>query len=127
MSKTTLKKVKARFCLFHNKKKIKIIPRIYREIKPKLLYSFLADFEAIYLNNFERFTCELHIFKESLKKDFPLVYKLIKDSDVSECRFVSVKFGNDRPEILFENNLRVKCPLHLCELYHYQKTIKSLT
>lgn len=127
MKKPELIKVKARTFLFVNDKKVKMIPVNYQELDPELIHSFIADFDAIYLNNSERFLCELHLFKEALKINEPYVFELIKSLDVSECRLVSVKFGHDRAEILFENGTRVKCNSLLCDLYHYKKNIKSLT
>lgn len=125
--KSQLKKVKSRTYLFIGDDKIKMIPAIYHDLNIEEIVNSILDKSRKFLTNKERYNLEYIVFVNELKSKEPYVYELIEKSTVKEVRFVEVKFESDRYELLFENNVRLKCPSSLFKLNPESKIIKSDT
>lgn len=125
--KPEIKKVKSRNYLFIDGKKTKMIPNSYIEIPIKVILESVKDKSKIFLNHSERFNIEYFIFIEEIKRSEKYVFELIEKAKFKEVRFVKVKFGFDRYELLFDNGVRLKCPSSFSKLKLDIKTIKSST
>lgn len=125
--KAYLKPSGKRTYLFINDEKVKMIPLKYQEISADVLKANISNENKVFLQNDERFNLEHHLFLEQLRREEKYVHELIDNVAVEEALFVNVKFGNDRTELKYTNNVSVKCPTVLYQLFNHKRSIYSNT
>lgn len=121
-----IKKIKKYKYLIDGHRTLKVIPAKFHHLTVEELSNPIVT-ESRYYSQAERFFLEHALFLRKLKRKQKFLWELLHDKKVTSARFVHVKFGEDRTELIYDGLLRVKCPEYLFKMYEPKENVKSST